>query len=290
VRAARSFNDRNAFDAAGAIAFYALFSLFPLLLLLIVIGSFWLESEAVQFQLLRLVAYALPGSLDYLAKVIDEVLALQRTASLIGVIGLLWSATGVFHALAYNISAAWQPHKARGYFAGRFIALLIVGILAGLLFLSIVSTVVVDLLAQGNISIVGLNHTYTISPGQILSRILPVSIRLLAFLGIYRWIPNTKVAWIEALWGAFVAALGWELTTIGFTWYLGSRWGQFELIYGSLGTIIGLMLWVYIGSLITLFGAHLAAAVAHHRQVKHKLAARQEMVYEAQSPSKTRRV
>src|SRR5262245_19772226 len=75
VRAARSFNDRNAFDAAAAIAFYALFSLFPLLLLLIVIGSFWLESEAVQFQLLRLVAYVLPGSLDYLAKVIDEVLA-----------------------------------------------------------------------------------------------------------------------------------------------------------------------------------------------------------------------
>ena len=145
------------------------------------------------------------------------------------------------------------------------------GILAGLLFLSVISTAVVDLLAQANISIVGLN--YTISPAQMLSRILPVSIRLLAFLGLYRWVPNTKVAWIEALWGAFVAALGWELTTIAFTWYLGSRWGQFELIYGSLGTIIGLMLWIYIGTMITLFGAHLSAAVAHHRQAKTKVAA-----------------
>jgi membrane protein len=212
------------------------------------------------------------------------VLALQGTASLISIIGLLWSGSGVFYTLAYNISSAWQPHKARGFFAGRFIALIIVGILAGLLFLSVVSTAVVDLLAQANISLVGLNYTYTISPAQMLSRILPAAIRLLVFLGLYRWVPNTKVAWVEALWGAFVAALGWELTTIAFTWYLGSRWGRFELIYGSLGTIIGLMLWIYIGTLITLFGAHLSAAVAHHRQTKAKVAAKQqESVYEAQA-------
>lgn len=283
VQAMKSFSATNAFDAAASIAFYALFSLFPLLLLLIVVGSFWLESEAVQLQLLRVTGYVLPGSLDYLAKIIDEVLALRGTASFLGIIGLLWSATGVFNTLAYNINLAWQPERIRGFVAGRLVALAIVGSLAALAMISIILTAVVDLLAQSNISIIGLNHSYTISPAKIISRLIPVLIRLIVFWGFYHWIPTPKVEWIEALWGAVVATLGWEITTLAFTWYLGSSWGRFELIYGSLGTIIGLMLWTYLGSMITLFGAHLSAAVARHRRKEPQpVVVKKGLIYGAQ--------
>jgi membrane protein len=81
------------------------------------------------------------------------------------------------------------------------------------------------------------------------------------FLSLYRWVPNTKVGWSGPLVGAFLAAFAWEVAASVFAWYLGSGLVQYELIYGSLGTVVALMLWIYIGSLITLFGAHLGAAV-----------------------------
>ena len=61
------------------------------------------------------------------------------------------------------------------------------------------------------------------------------------------------------------AAAGWEIITLGFTWYLGSGLVQYELVYGSLGTIVGLMFWIYLGSLITLFGAHLTATLSQQK-------------------------
>ena len=63
-------------------------------------------------------------------------------------------------------------------------------------------------------------------------------------------------------------ALQGEIATDGFSWYLSSGIVRYELVYGSLGTVVALMLWIYIGVLITLFGAHLSAAVARHRRGK----------------------
>ncbi|MEE8390351.1 MAG: YihY/virulence factor BrkB family protein, partial [Anaerolineae bacterium] len=88
-----------------------------------------------------------------------------------------------------------------------------------------------------------------------------------ALLGLYRWVPNTKVKWSEAFWGALVAVPAGEIATNGFSWYLSSGIVQYELVYGSLGTVVALMLWIYIGAVIVLFGAHLTAAVTRHRQL-----------------------
>jgi membrane protein len=74
------------------------------------------------------------------------------------------------------------------------------------------------------------------------------------------------VRWWEAFWGALVATLAGEIATRGFTWYLSSGIVQYELVYGSLGAIVALMLWIYIGGWIVLFGAHLSAAVARGRR------------------------
>ena len=64
-----------------------------------------------------------------------------------------------------------------------------------------------------------------------------------------------------------MATLAGEIATNGFTWYLSSGIVQYELVYGSLGAIVALMLWIYIGALIILFGAHLGAAIARHAEV-----------------------
>jgi membrane protein len=83
----------------------------------------------------------------------------------------------------------------------------------------------------------------------------------LVFLTLYHWIPTLRVKWRATLWGALIASLAWKAVTAGFTWYLGSNFGQYQLVYGSLGAIVAFLFLIYVISLITLFGAHLSAAI-----------------------------
>jgi membrane protein len=83
----------------------------------------------------------------------------------------------------------------------------------------------------------------------------------LVFLTLYHWIPTQRVRWSATIWGAFIASLAWKVVTAGFSWYLGSSFGQYQLVYGSLGAIVAFMFLIYVISLITLFGAHLSAAI-----------------------------
>jgi len=53
-----------------------------------------------------------------------------------------------------------------------------------------------------------------------------------------------------------------QITTVGFAWYISSGLARYELVYGSLGAIVALMLWIHLNSLITLFGAHISGAIA----------------------------
>jgi membrane protein len=83
----------------------------------------------------------------------------------------------------------------------------------------------------------------------------------LVFLMLYHWIPTLRVPWSATLWGALIASLAWKAVTTGFSWYLGSTFGQYQLVYGSLGAIVAFLFLIYVISLITLFGAHLSAAI-----------------------------
>jgi len=83
----------------------------------------------------------------------------------------------------------------------------------------------------------------------------------LVFLTLYHWIPTMRVTWRATLWGALLASLAWKLVTTGFAWYLDSGLGRYQLVYGSLGAIVAFLFLIYVISLITLFGAHLSAAI-----------------------------
>lgn len=262
-RAIRRFNNTRAPQAAAGMAYYALFSLFPLILALVAAGSFVLQREIVQERLLEYVTRTLPVSQQLTKQNVERVLELRGPVGIAGLIGLLWSATGFFNTLAHNINRAWLEADARGFLERRLVALRIVGSLAGLLVLSLVSTAVLDLLPRFRIPLWGDASLYEAWVWKILSNPVSWLFKLLMFLALYRWVPNTKVKWLAAVWGALVAALGWELITNAFSWYLSSGLARYELVYGSLGAIVALMFWIYLSSWIALFGAHLSAAVAH---------------------------
>lgn len=266
----RSFTKANAAGSAASIAYYTLFSFFPLLILLVSIVSSVLKDEPVQQLVLDAVAEFLPTAQGLVKGNIERALNVGGTVQIAGTIGLLWSATGVFNALAQSINRAWHTAPARNFLFGRLVALAMVVSLTALLILWVVSTTVFGLFPRFEVPLFGGSVVYETYAWGILSRLIPYFVIFVLFLNLYRWIPNTKVRWREALWGAGVAALGWELANSAFALYLSNSLARYQLIYGSLGALIALMLWIYLSSMIVLFGAHLSATVAAHTRLNRK--------------------
>ncbi|MCP4538656.1 MAG: YihY/virulence factor BrkB family protein [Chloroflexi bacterium] len=263
--AIRQFGNASAAESAASITFYAIFSLFPFLLALIVGGSFVLQSEQVQQQVLDIMAQAFPVAERLIERNIQGVLGRRGTVGFIALISLVWSATGVLMALARSINRAWPEAKLRNFVQDRLIALGMVTGLAVLLAISSISSTVFNILARFSVPVGGGVSMGEISWWTTLLTTVPRLFVFLALLGLYRWVPNAKVKWSEAFWGALVATPAGEIATNGFSWYISSGIVQYELVYGSLGTVVALMLWIYIGAVIALFGAHLTAAITRHR-------------------------
>jgi len=257
-----SYGEARAAEAAAGMAYYALFSLFPLLLALISAASFFLQSEQISERVVALIAQAIPVSRQLIQRNVEQVLRQRGTVGIVGLIGLLWSASGVFAILVRNIGRVWDETDSRSVVKQRLIALSMVGTLGALLLLSILSTAVLSYLPLLEVPLLGGVSIYRTPFWTAISNFVPWLLIFLLFFFLYRWVPQTDVPLAAALGGALVAAVAWEIASAAFTWLLGSDAIQYELVYGSLGAVVALLFWIYLISSITLFGAHLCGAIA----------------------------
>jgi membrane protein len=257
----QQFIDSYPGDAAASIAYYALFSIVPLLLFAVIAGSYFFEDFISQQKLFSFVLRFLPVSVDFMQKNIHTILDKRGAVSIVAAISLLWSGMGVFNALAVNINRAWKNSDNLSFLKTRLVALGVISGLGLLLGLTLAVTAAVELIPKLNLPIFGSISIYDTFLWQALSWLLPILSRLILFTSLYRWIPNKPVKLQAAFSGAVFSAGAWELITGGFTWYLSSGLARYELIYGSLGAVIALLFWVYLSSLATLFGAHLTAVI-----------------------------
>lgn len=254
----QTFSDARASQAATSLAYYAIFSLFPLLLALIAGGSYFLDDQLVYLNITRIVQSALPISPDLINNNLAEVLDSRGTVGLISLLTLLWSASGFFTNLAYNINLAWPEAPRRNFLKKRLIGLGMIAGISGLLILSLTLnwvTSLIPFLNRENAS------SQSLSLLTWFSSLVSWLMIFLLFLILYRWVPTTKVHWHATLWGALTASISWRIAIAGFGWYVSSGLGRYQLVYGSLGAIVALLFLIFIVSLITLFGAHLTASI-----------------------------
>ncbi len=254
------FGETKATQAAAGLAYYTFFSLFPLLLLLISLTSSVLQGDQAQQRTISFIQEAVPVSQQLLEQNIDRVLDLRGTVGAIGLVSLLWSASSAFTILSQNINRAWTRAEDRNFLQKRLVGLGIIGGIVLLLLLSLAATTLVNLLPQLTTPLqeIGLNVSYL---WGLAARLISWFFTFGMFLALYRWVPNTGVSWRAAAWGAGVAGLGWELAKAGFAWYLRSGLASYELVYGSLGTVVALLFWIFLSGNVALLGAHLSAAV-----------------------------
>lgn len=269
VLALQRFNELRGPEAAASISFFAIFSLFPLLLFLVSALGYVLVNVEVQQEVLELVQEWLPISRQFISDNLVEILERRGAGGLAGLAGLAWAGSGVFLTLSRNINRAWPGAALRNALQGRLAALAMVGILTVLAALAVAATATTNLLRLGAIFFPNGMTINEVLAWRWASIGLAWLLSFAVFLSLYRWIPKTRVRWREAVWGALLATIAWRIATGIFTWFLSSGMAQYDLVYGSLGTMVAFITWVYMSATITLFGAHLSAAIATTNQQRN---------------------
>ena len=254
---------KNCQYIAGAISFYTLFSIFPFLLATITVLGFVLgpRLEQDQVELARSISEVIPVSSDFVSETLEGVVDARALTGVLGFLGLLWAATALFGAIRKGINAAWGITRPRPFLKERLIDFaLVLG--AGVTILIVLfSAPALGLLKELTPAFDPEAEVFGAFFWNLLTALLSPGLSFVAFLVLYRFLPNTEVRFRDVWLGALLASLAFVVVNQGFVWYV-STYAHYNLVYGSVGAILALLTWVYLSAIIVLFGASVTSRFA----------------------------
>ncbi len=249
----RKFSGDNGFLLAAAVSFYGFLSLFPLLLLAAGVLAFFVGSpENAGALLARSVGKFVVG--ESTRAIIDQMIHGRNAATGIGLVVLLWSGTSAIVVLEQAMNLAWSATAKRAYITRRAIALLTLLVIAVLGVLSFGISALIRIAGSTDVSY--LLWLREITPA--LKYPLPALASITLFVMIYKILPNARVSWKTALVGGVFAGVMWEIAKHVFTFYVVHFPGHNQ-VYGSLASVILLMLWLDYSAVIAIIGAEFAS-------------------------------
>jgi membrane protein len=243
---------------AAAITYSTLFALFPLILALLSILGFFLESQDVQQQLAAFIADYLPPAQALIQENAAQLRELRTVSGLLALVGLLWAAKGVFGALDLALNRIWQVPSLRSLLHRTSLHLGLIFATGGLLLVSFALTTLLEVVG-GTTGPFPRMAPFGAGLVRVAGLGLPVLLNGAACAGLYRFLPNTRVAWAEVWPGALFAAIAFELAKNLYILYA-RFFGNFEPLYGSLAAVIGFLVWLYYMVSILLLGAVICRA------------------------------
>ena len=262
IRTIQELGRNDATHLSAGIAFYSLLSLFPLLLGLIAILGTILPSEIVPREIFDFLEANIPIAVDLVQRNITSVIQFRSKLGIISMGGLFWTGSLMFGAMSRAINRAWNVHQDRPFYIRK---LRDVGMALGISILF--------LLSQGVTAFLSVLQSFDLPPlpfpaivpdVTITHRLMAVFLILIRFLLLYKFIPNSKTHWRYIWTGALLAALMFDASRILFIFYL-NRFANYEIIYGSMASIIALLIWIFFSASILVFGAALSAEYTRMR-------------------------
>ncbi len=262
-----SFSDINGTTWSASFAYYAFFSLVPLLLLLVTLSTdvathFIGEKAAKDMAfdyIVRNVDTFLPVSIGVQETIHSTVRGVMDARGKIGVaalVGLIWSGMGFFQSLVSAINQAWGHHPLN-WWKLPLKNLLMLGVLLSALLLGVIGPVVLKFVQKFLVA----GGTWADALFTLLGVLVPIAVLYYGFLLFYKLAPRRRanvtfsMVWIPAL---LVTGLlqGCQQLFVFYT----TRITNFNAVYGTFGGVIALMLWTYVSGMIIVFGGCLCAA------------------------------
>lgn len=259
--AVNNFSLNGDANQAAAVALYAILSAIPLFILtLIAAGSFFSSSTALQTDIVGAVQGFHPYFSETLLQQVGQIEGKSKVLGWIGVLGLVWLSAAIFNAVESALNIIFRSRHKRNYFVSKLMAIAMIPAAWVIGGLSVLITYLAALLAkEPTASADGLLLSLTM-PAQIgLRYLLPYLMVVILVAFIYRIIPTVKIRPSVALAGSAIFAFFVEIAKQLFTWYV-ANYTRYNVIFGSLETVVILVIWVFYVALIFLFCAEVMSS------------------------------
>ncbi len=244
------FKAKNGITLAASVSFFAFLSFFPFLVLLASITSFFLERREVLSDLERLMQALPQGLSDTVMNVVGGVMAQWKAATIASFLVLLYSSFAVFAQLQYALNKIMgtkiRPNRWRGTLKLFSFFFIVVFLLVLLVLGGSAMFVVADKL-----------HQILLVRRFIFIELSAFVIETCLFAFSYRYLAARKLRWKNVFLGGLTASVSWEIMKVLFGWYVSSIHG-YTAVYGIIGSLFFLMLWLFYSVLIYLVGAHIS--------------------------------
>lgn len=269
----QEWNEDKAPRLAASLAYYTIFSLAPLLVLIIAIIGFIIgNNSAIHSQIIQQVS-STTGSQG--AEFVDTLIANASQprsgtiATLLGIATLLLGATGAFGQLQEALNTIWEvePGKKGGILQvakARFLSFAMVLVISFFLLVSLVISSTLSVMSTYFANVLG--ETGNVIFARVLNLVISTAIITVIFALIFKLLPDIDIAWGDVWMGALVTAVLFGIGKEILSWYLSN--GASTSAYGAAGSLVVLLLWIYYSAQILFLGAEFTQVYAHRHGSK----------------------
>lgn len=256
-----SIND-NCPGMAAQLAYYFFFALFPALLFVFAVASYFPVETLIDDMFAMMGGFVPPEAMQIITDQIRKIAEGEQGGLLtLGMLLTLWSSSAAMTSIIDTLNTAYDIGEGRPWWKVRLTAIgLTVGV-ALFILLSFALILVGPALAQRLADLTSLDRTFVVA-WTILQWPLVFALAITGVGLIYYFAPDAEqdLVWITP--GAIFATVTWLAASLGFKFYVASM-GNYTEAYGALGAVMILMLWFYLSALVILMGAEMNAEIEH---------------------------
>lgn len=257
-------SDDEVVGLSAQLAYYFLLSLFPFLIFSLALLSYvGVSSEEV----LGLVEkYAPAEAFELIKDNLPNILDVRHGFLLsFGIVATLWSASNAINSIIRGLNRAYNVSESRNFFVARGMAVLLTISMILVIIVALVLPVFGDLIGNFIFSHIGLEEGHFTALWDLLRWLISFLLIVVVFSCLYYFAPNRHLHFQDVIVGAVMAAVGWQVASLGFSYYVGN-FGNYSATYGSLGGIMVLMIWFYLTAFILILGGEINATNHYFRE------------------------
>ena len=261
----KGFMDDRITKMSSSLAYYTIFSMAPLLIIIISLSGLFLGRDAAEGKIYtQLTNFVGPNTASQLQTMIHNasLTGKSKIAAIIGVVTLVIGATTVFAQIQDTINFIWgiKPKPKKGLLIllkNRFLSF---SVIIGLAFLLLVSLTISTLIDAFGDSLRAHFPHITVIALSVINTIVTLIITTVIFGAVFKVLPDAKIKWKDVLAGAITTAVLFMLAKFGISFYISKS--NVGSTYGAAGSLVILLLWVYFSAMILYFGAEFTKAFA----------------------------
>lgn len=263
--------DSEGLTHAASIAYYALLSLFPIMLLALQVLSEFTADTADRDAVVRFVFQYFPRQFAFISGQLDAFQATPVAFGFWGIVGLVWASLGVFNAITSAVNHAWTVEKRRSFLMHRFIGFVMMVSAGAVLMLGIVMASLVRV-AETRIGEAMEGQPWLDNLSGIVASYMATGLLIGCVALIFYFIPNTNVRFRDVWPGAILVGVLWRIAFQLFSWYAADL-ATWNVIHGSIAAVVVFMLWIYVSAVIFIYGVEMTASYARLQDAADKKSA-----------------